>query len=63
MSSIFRSVSGFGSFEYGIVDVEVIGGGCICVPETYTEAFDDSGTLLVFAGGDFGPEMGSNKGA
>ena len=32
----------------------MIGGGCICVPDTYTEASGDSGTLLVFAGGDFG---------
>jgi hypothetical protein len=54
----FRSVSGLWSFEYGIVDVEMIGGGCICVPDTHTEAFDDSGTLLVFVGGDFGLEGG-----
>ena len=49
--------------EYGTVDAEMIGGGCICVPDTYTEAFGDSGTLLVFAGGDFGLEGGSKKGA
>ena len=42
---IFRYVSGLESFEYGIVDVEVIGGGCICVPDTHTEALDDPGVL------------------
>ena len=47
------------SFEYGTVNVEMIGGGCICVPDTHTKAFDDSGTLLVFAGGDFGLEGGA----
>jgi hypothetical protein len=60
---IFRYVSGLESFEYGIVDVEMIGGGCICVLDTHTKAFDDSGTLLVFAGGDFGLEGSSKQGA
>ena len=60
---IFRSMSGLESFEYGIVNVGMIGGGCICVRNTHTEAFGDSGTLLVFVGGDFGPEMGSKTGA
>ena len=51
-------MSGLGRFEHCIVDARMIGGGCICVPDTHTEAFDDSGTLLVFAGGDFGLEGG-----
>ena len=58
MSPIFTSVSGFWSLEHGIVDVKMTGDGCICVPDTRTEAFDDSGTLLVFVGGDFGLEGG-----
>ena len=60
---IFRSVSGLGRLEHGIVDAGMIGGGCICVPNTHTEALDDFCNLLVFVGGDFGPEMGSKKGA
>ena len=49
--------------KHGTVDAEMIGGGSICVPVTNTEALDDSGTLLVFVGGDFGLERGSKKGA
>ena len=60
---IFRSVSGLERLEHGTVDAEMIGSGCICVPDTHTEALDDSGTLLVFVGGDFGLERGSKKGA
>ena len=56
---IFRSVSGLESFEYGTADVEMTGSGCICVPDTHTEAFDDSGTLLVFVGGNFRLEGGA----
>ena len=56
-------MSGLERFEYGIADARVIGGGCICVPDTHTEALDDFCNLLVFVGGDFGPERGSNKGA
>ena len=59
---IFRYVSGLGGFEYGNVDVGMIESGCLCVPDTHTEALDDSGTLLVFVGGDFGLERGSKKG-
>jgi hypothetical protein len=51
-----------GGFEYGIVDMEMTGGGYICVPDTHMGA-SDFGTLLVFAGGDFGPERGSKQGA
>ena len=45
---IFRSMSGFGSLEYGIVDAEMIGGGCLCVADTHTEALHDFCNLLVF---------------
>ena len=58
---IFRSVSGLGRLEHGIVDARMIEGGCICVPDTHTEALDDFCDLLAFAGSDFGPEMGSNN--
>ena len=51
-------MSCLGGFEYGIVDMEMIGGGYICVPDTHTEALDDSGTVLVFVGGHFGLERG-----
>ena len=60
---IFRSMSGLKRLKYVTVDAEMIRSGCICVPDTHTEALDDSGTLLVFAGGDFGLERGSKKGA
>ena len=60
---IFRSVSGLERLKHGTVDTKMIGSGCICVPDTNTEALDDSGTLLVFVGGDFGLERGSKKGA
>ena len=60
---IFRSLSDLESLAYGIVDAEMIGSGCFCVPDIYTEALDDSGALLVFVGGDFGLERGSEKGA
>jgi hypothetical protein len=56
-------VSGLGRLEHGIVDARMTGDGCICVPDTHTEALDDFCNLLVFVGGDHGPEMGSNKGA
>ena len=39
----------------------MIGDGCICIPDTHTEAFDDPETLLVFVGGDFGLEGGALK--
>ena len=45
---IFRSVSGFGSLEYGIVDAEMIGGSCLCDPNTHTKALHDFCNLLVF---------------
>ena len=60
---IHRSVSCLGGFEHDILDVKIIGGGCICVPDTYTEALDVSGTFLVFADSDFGLKRGSKKGA
>ena len=49
--------------KHGTVDAEMIRSGCIFVPDTHAEALDDSGTLLVFVGGDFGLERGSKKGA
>ena len=58
----FMSVSGFGSLEYGIVDAEMIGGGCLCVTNTHTEALDDFCNLLVVICGDFGLEGGSKQG-
>ena len=60
---IFRSMSGLERLKHGTVDAEMIRSGCICVPDTHTKALDDSGTLLVFVGGDFGLERGSKKGA
>ena len=60
---IFRSVSGLERLKHGTVDAEIIRSGCIWVPDTHMEALDNSGTLLVFAGGDFGLERGSKKGA
>ena len=60
---IFGSVSGFRRLKHVTVDAEMIRSGCICVPDTHTEALDDSGTLLGFVGGDFGLERGSEKGA
>ena len=60
---IFRSVSGLERLKYGTLDAEMIRSGCICVPDTHTDALDDSGTILVFVGGDFGLERGSKKGA
>ena len=60
---IFRSVSGLEMLKHGTVDAEMIGSGCICALDTHTEALDDSGTVLVFIGGDFGLEGGSKKGA
>ena len=55
---IFRSVSGLKRLKHGAVEAETIRSGYICVPDTHTEAFDDSGALLVFVGGDFGLEGG-----
>ena len=49
--------------KHGTVDAEMTPSGCTCVPDTHTEALDDSGNLLVFVGGDFGLERGSEKGA
>ena len=60
---IFRSWSGLERLKYGTVDAEMTRSGCICVPDTHTEALDDSGTVLVFGGGDYGLERGSEKGA
>ena len=60
---IFRSVSGLEKLKHGTVDAEMIRSCCICVPDTHTEALDDSGILVGFVGGDFGLEMGSKKGA
>ena len=60
---IFRSLSGLERLKHGTVDAEMIRSGYICVPDIYAEALDDSGTLLVFIGGDFGLEGGSKKGA
>ena len=48
MSAIFLSVSGFWVLEYGIVDVEMIGGDCLCVSDTHTEALDYFCIVLVF---------------
>ena len=56
-------MSGLERLKHGAVDAEMIRSGCICVPDTHTEALDDSGTLLFFVGGDFGLERGSKKGA
>ena len=39
---IFRSVSGLERLKHGAVDAEPIRSGCICVPDTHTEALDDS---------------------
>ena len=55
---IFRSVSGLKRLKHGAVEVEPIRSGCIYVPDTHTEALDDSGTVLVFVGGHFGLERG-----
>ena len=60
---IFSSVSGFGSLEYGIVDAEMIGGGCLYVADTHTEGLHDFCSLLDFVCGDFGLEGGSKQGA
>ena len=49
--------------KHGTVVAEIIGSGCICVPDTHMDALDDSGTLLVFVGGNLGLERGSKKGA
>ena len=45
---ILRPVSGFGGTGHGIVDAEMIGGGCLCVPDTHTEALHNFCNLLVF---------------
>ena len=60
---IFRSVSGLERLKHGTVDAEMTRSGCICVSDTHKKALDDSGTLLVFVGGDFGLERSSKKGA
>ena len=44
--------------KHGTVDAEMNRSGCICVPDAHTEALDDSGTLVVFVGGDFELERG-----
>ena len=41
----------------------MIGGGCLCVANTRTEALDDFCNLLVFVCGDFGLERDPKKGA
>ena len=61
--TIFRSVRGLERLKHGTVDAEMIRSGYICVPDSHTEALDDSGTLLVFVGGDFRLKRGSKKGA
>ena len=43
--TIFRSVSGLERLKHGTVNAEMIQSGCICVPDTHTEALDDSGVL------------------
>ena len=58
---ISRSVSGLGRLKHGTVDAEMTRSGCICVPDTHTDALDDSGTLLVFVGCDFGLERGLKR--
>ena len=58
---IFRSVSGLERLKHGTVDSEMTRSGFICVPDTHTEALDDSGILLVFVDGNFGLERGSEK--
>ena len=54
-------MNGSERLKHGTVDAEMIRSGCICVPDRYTEALDDSGTLIVFVGGDFALE-GLKKG-
>ena len=56
--TIFRRMGGLERLKHGTVDAEMVRSGCICVRFTHTEALDDSGTLLVFVGGDFGLEGG-----
>ena len=51
-------MSGLERLKHGTADAEMIRSGCICVPDTHAEALDDSGTLLVFAGGNYGLERG-----
>jgi hypothetical protein len=60
---IFRSLRNLDGLDHGIVDAEMIGSGCFCVPDMYTEVLDDSGALLVFVGGGLGLDRGSKKGA
>ena len=60
---VFRSVSGFERLKHGTADAEMIRSGCICVPDTHTEALDDSENYFVSVGGGFGLERGSKKGA
>ena len=60
---VFRCVSGLERLKHGTVDAEMIRSGCICVLNTHAKEIDDSGTILVFVGGDFGLERGSKKGA
>ena len=55
-------MSGLERLKHGTVDAEVIRSGCICVSDTHAGALDDSGTVLVFVGGDFGLERGSDLG-
>ena len=55
---VFRCVSGLERLKHGTVDAEMIRSGCICVPDTHTEGLNESGTLLVFGGGDFWLERG-----
>ena len=60
--SSLEGLSGLEKLKHGPVYPEMNGSDCICVPDTHTEALDDSGTLLDFVGGDFGLEMGLRKG-
>ena len=53
---IFGSVSGFWCLEYVIVDAKMIGGGCLCVADTHTEALHEFCDLLDFVCSNFGFE-------
>ena len=60
---IFWSVSGFWCLEYGIVDAEMIDGGCFFVSETHTEAVHDFVTSLSSFEITLGLRGGSKQGA
>ena len=56
-------MSGLERLKHGTVDAEMNRSGCLCFPDTHAKALDDSGTLLIFVGGDFGLVKGSKKSA